>query len=98
MKTIGSIMRPISIKSDVVLSRLLPLKKNGNIEPLIIAATMISATSSDSHRMKACCIDLLISLSRSPRHNPLQLPQYHRVRDHSQQDQKPLHGQLPERR
>ncbi len=50
MNTIGNIMIPISIKSDVVRSRLLLFKKNGDSRVLTTVATRISATSSHSQR------------------------------------------------
>ena len=50
INTIGSIMIPISMKSDVVRSRLLPFRKNGDSRVLTIVTTTISATSSHSQR------------------------------------------------
>src|SRR5439155_7595174 len=50
MNTIGNIMIPISIKSDVVRSRLSPFKKNGDSRVLTIVTTTISATRSHSQR------------------------------------------------
>ncbi len=57
MNTIGSIISPISIKSEAVRNRLLTLKKKGDRMELTIVTTTISRISIHSQRINVATND-----------------------------------------